>query len=246
MPNQSAPNEQAATASFVFRGTVEKTHAANIPEVTDTSQTATVRVDQTLQAPTLLSHYNGHTITVQMDSPEGLKAGDQAVFYADSWIFGNDGIAVHSHGHHAPGPELAAMHMTPDDPVANHENRKTQDHVDSADAVVSGTVESVGIAPGAERRGGPREHDAEWREANVRVDRTYKGEPGSTVVVRFPASHDRMWHQVPKLRAGDRGHFLLHKVASDAKYFTLLHAGDFEPDTASGPVHLILDRLANR
>src|SRR5437667_7924555 len=62
-----SPEELAAKARFVFRGTVQQLHAANLPEVKDTSNTATVRVDDIVHAPKSLSSYTGKTITVKLD-----------------------------------------------------------------------------------------------------------------------------------------------------------------------------------
>lgn len=108
--------------------------------------------------------------------------------------------------------------------------------------VVTGRVVSVSLPADAPQTKGPREHAPDWRGALVEIDRVHKGDPGmKTVVVRFPASHDRMWHRAPKLEAGQRGHFLLHGAAAPAEkkflteakpaaaHYTVLHPEDFEP-----------------
>src|SRR5579862_4893650 len=110
------PAELATKASFVFRGTVQKLNASTLPEVGDVSKTAVVHVDQTIQSPQALSHYTGKDITVQLASP--IAAGEQAVFYTNAWLFGNDGVAVKSLGHDAPDPAvLALLHPGGSDPV---------------------------------------------------------------------------------------------------------------------------------
>jgi len=84
MPNTSSPEDLADKARFVFRGKVEKLNAATLPEVRDTSKTAVVRVEETIQSPKALSHYTGHSITVQFANPAEVKVGDEAVFFTDA------------------------------------------------------------------------------------------------------------------------------------------------------------------
>src|SRR5262249_35248457 len=115
MPTTLSPSEMAAKASFVFQGTVQQLNAATIPDVSDKSNTAIVRVDRTIQAPRALSHSDGQNITVHLAGPEGLKAGDQAVFFTNAWLFGNEGVAVRSMGHQPPAPAIMAMHESLND-----------------------------------------------------------------------------------------------------------------------------------
>ena len=133
MPNTSSPEDLADKARFVFRGKVEKLNAATLPEVRDTSKTAVVRVEETIQSPKALSHYTGHSITVQFASPAEVKVGDEAVFFTDAWLFGNEGVAVRSLGHHPPGPQTAALRPSEGDPITHLEDRDTRKHYDGAD-----------------------------------------------------------------------------------------------------------------
>lgn len=237
------PTDLAGKASFVFRGTVQQVNASTLPEVGDKTQTAIVRVDQTIQSPQVLSHYTGKDITVQVAEP--VTAGQQAVFFTNAWLFGNSGVAVRSLGHVAPGPETTAMHPAGSDPVTNLENRDAQAHFDAAVMVVSGTVTSVRTVPEAQPDRAPREHDADWREATIEVSAAHKGGVGEKeVLVRFPASHDRLWHKVPKLKAGDRGQFVLHKPQGPGtEYYTLMKAEDFESESKPGPMHRLITGL---
>ncbi len=239
------PAELAAKASFVFRGTVQQLNAATLPEVADKSQTAIVRVDQIIQSPETLSHYTGQNITVQLAEP--IAAGAQSVFFTNAWLFGNEGIAVRSMGHVEAGPATLALHAAGSDPVANLENRDAKAHFDAAEAVISGTVTSVRVVPQPARA--PREHDPHWQEAIVEVDEAHKGAlPQKEVVVRFPASGDRAWHDRPKLKPGDKGQFVLHKPADEAAdFYILMHSGDFEPESGNpGPMHRLVRNLEVR
>jgi hypothetical protein len=237
------PTDLAAKASFVFRGTVQQLNASTLPEVADKTKTAIVRVDQTLQSPQVLSHYTGKDITVQLAEP--VTAGQQAVFYTNAWLFGNTGVAVRSLGHADPTPETLALHPAGSDPVTNLEDRDARAQFDAAEMVVSGTVTNVRTVPEAQPNRPPREHDADWREATIEVSQALKGGAGEKeILVRFPASHDRVWHKVPKLKAGDKGQFVLHKPSGPGvAFYTLTKAEDFEPESKPGPMHrLIHDR----
>jgi hypothetical protein len=237
------PANLAAKASFVFRGTVQQLNASTLPEVGDKSQTAIVRVDQTIQSPQALSHYTGRNITVQLASP--VAVGEQTVFFTNAWLFGNAGVAVRSLGQVAAGPETLALHPAGSDPVTNLENRDARAQFDAAEMVVTGTVTSVRTVPEAQPDRAPREHDADWREATIEVGQAHKGGVGEKEVqVRFPASHDRVWHKVPKLKAGDKGQFVLHKPSGEgAEFYTLIRAEDFEPESKPGPMHRLVTGL---
>lgn len=241
MPAPVDENQAVQKASFVFRGTVQRLNAATLPEIVDTSKTAIVRVDETLQAPKLLSHYNGQQITVQ--SQESLTVGEQAVFYTNAWLFGNSGPAVKSIGHVDVAHTMAAsLHLTRD-PVANLEARRARQRFDSAEMVVAGTVTKVEM-PGERAAINTREHDPDWREATIHVSDTYKGSvAGSDVEVRFPASHDRVWHHIPKLKVGDHGLFTLHKAGEGADYFVLKQAEDFEPQSSPEAMHKLVSGM---
>jgi len=243
MPEPPNPADLAAKASFVFRGTVQQLNASTIPEVMDKSQTAIVRVDQIIQAPQVLSHYTGQNITVQLASP--VTVGEQTVFFTNAWLFGNAGVAVRSMGHVAPGPETLALHPAGTDPVTNLENRDARSRFDDAEMVVTGTVTSVRMVPEVEAGRGPSEHNPKWQEATIEVNKMLKGGVGEKeIVVRFPASHDRMWHHVPKLKPGDKGQFALHKPAGEgADFYTMLHREDFEPESKPGPMHRLVQKL---
>lgn len=87
-----------------------------------------------------------------------------------------------------------------------------RDRLTHAQLVVLGTVtvvRRVEVLP----RPPISEHEADWRDATIKVERQLKGSltPGTdTVHVLFPASEDVKWFQCPKFRQGQVGIFLLH------------------------------------
>jgi hypothetical protein len=186
-----------------------------------------------------------------------MKVGDEAVFFTNAWLFGNEGVAVRSLGHHVPGPQTVALRSAESDPVANLEDRDTQKQYDNADMCVSGTITNVRILRDPKAAPSTREHDPDWQEAVVDVDQVHKGDSSKKqILVRFPASHDRMWHKAPKLQVGQRGYFLLHagkpakpadvrgaSVGASPDFYTVLHPEDFEPGDHPGQIQKLLSRL---
>jgi hypothetical protein len=61
------------------------------------------------------------------------------------------------------------------------------------------------------------EHDPDWKEAILQVDRPLKGVvKDQKVVVRFPSSLDVIWRGYPKFQEGQEGLFLLKKSRAPA------------------------------
>jgi hypothetical protein len=236
MPGKLDPEEMAAKATFIFRGTVQKVGAATMESVPVNDRTAIVRVDQIIQAPEPFSEYAGRDITVQLSGQGKVKEGQQLIFYTNGWLYG-DSIAVQSLGQEpvGGGPDASgatAMAMAPGDPVKKHQDQVMKSQVDSADLIVSGTVTNVRV-PAAQAGGGgimtgsgsgteaaanqppdiPKsEHDPMWREAVINIASKEKGDHNDQqVVVLFPSSEDVAWHRAPKFTPGQQGVFFLHK-----------------------------------
>jgi hypothetical protein len=122
----------------------------------------------------------------------------------------------------APGSMVAAPELGRD-PRSAARQRRARERMAQAEVVVAGLVESVQLPSAALKAAtravlAPRppsppvsEHDPEWREAVVRVERVHKGaHGGGRVVVRFAASQDVRWFRAPKFQAGQQGVFALH------------------------------------
>jgi hypothetical protein len=210
-------DELMSQASFVFQGTVTQLKATTVPEIPVTGQTAIVQVSQIIHAPAALSRYFGKELTVLLSGNRRVKVGDRLTFFATEWIFGK-GVAVRSLGEARTQDAPKALASVSTNPVQALAQRKLQNRVDDADLVISGKVSAVRLPAGAvlgTARGplAPSEHDPHWREAVVEVQDVHKGESKKkSVVVRFPASQDRMWYRAPKFRTGQEGHFILKKA----------------------------------
>src|SRR5262245_25646651 len=87
---------QAST--FIFSGTVLELGVSSVPFVKPNEGLITVRLDKSLRVDPVLGDLRGKTITVAVSSAEQFKAGEQAVFFANSAVHGR-GIAVREVAH---------------------------------------------------------------------------------------------------------------------------------------------------
>jgi hypothetical protein len=219
MPSPRQTNEPQQP-TFVFKGTIKKLKSATMKDVRVNERTAIVTVDQIIESPPDLAGYSGQDITVQLSGRQKVRVGQQMLFHATGWMFG-DSVAVRSLRQEPV--ENGPATSTGVDAVDRREQKQQRSHFKNADLVVSGKVVAVRLpgdtTPGrkrADRPTGPiTEHDPKWREAIIQVDEVLKGaHQKKQVVVRFPASSDVMWHEAPKFEAGQQGYFILHKSKS--------------------------------
>jgi hypothetical protein len=221
----------ASQANFIFQGTVQKLKAAAMQNVPVDDRTVVVRVEKTFETPRAMAGYDGQNITVRLAGRRQVKVGQQLLFHAQGWIFG-DGIAVQSLSQEPIKPTHAALLRRGGDPVEHHQRRELRQRFDNADVVVSGIISSVHLPADAHemrarralrdaeaeppRAGRISEHDPRWREAVIDIDKVHKGTHAKKqIVVRFPVSTDVRWHKAPKFQPGHQGLFMLHKVKAD-------------------------------
>jgi len=217
MPGKSNANAPTDEAKFLFKGTIQKLNASALAHVPKNKQIATVHVDEILHAPPALAKTLGKQITVKLVKGSKPKAGEQVLFHANGWLFG-DTVAVESVKQEKPDVAKTMLAERVPDPARNLAHRELQKRVTDAEMVVEGEVSSIHL-PQSESFAAARstnsakpvsEHEPKWREAVVSVGIVHKGEPTTKqVVVRFPSSTDVQWHRAPKFRTGDRGVWLL-------------------------------------
>jgi hypothetical protein len=228
------------------------------PQIRDVPRhAATVRVDEVVQGPAKLTMFAGRDVFVIPRKRERFHAGGRAIFYTNALVFGET-LTLESVGH-LPLAAGAVGVPRATHPASKLRTRDVQQRLATADLVVVGRVTAVRLPPShRSSRGGaapPRskplppvsEHDPEWRDAILDVERVAKGSDArKQVIVRFPASHDVRWFRSPKLSAGDEGVFILHRTAAGesvpaaargrravsapaAPVFTALHPQDVQP-----------------
>lgn len=215
MPGKNT-NDVSDDAKFLFKGTVQKLGASALAQVPKDEPTAIVHVDEILHAPSALAKTLGKDITVKLAKGAKPKVGEQMLFHANSWLFGNS-VAVESVKQEIPDQAKTMLAEKVSNPTRNLANKELQKRVADADMVIEGEVSSVHLPEAesaatraASTRRPVSEHDPKWREAVVNVDVVHKGEPSTKqVVVRFPSSTDVQWYRAPKFHTGDRGVWML-------------------------------------
>jgi len=199
-------------AEFVFRGTVQKTGAANLSIVEPNDKTAVVRVDEILKRSGTLDDFTGRDVTVFLSEP--LRAGDQRVFFTAVRLLG-ESLGVQEVGRDAaPAADLRAQVQSAQGEIVREELAA---RLAAADLVVAGRVISTRPTYTLPQKGPITEHDPLWWEAVLEVRSVLKGTAAEkTVTFWYPSSADVMWAQVPKPNAGQEGTWLLHRQTPEA------------------------------
>jgi hypothetical protein len=210
----SAPRveDTVQQAPFIFAATVVKLGVATVPNFEVQAGTVVVRVNRVLRTPEVVGNLSGKEITVQLKDPQGVKVGDEAIFFARGLVYA-ESIAV---GEVAPRQTITELGRAEQvarvtDVVGRLPDLQVQAHAVEADLVIVGKVISVRLVTA--QTGGPvTHHDPNWQEAVVEVESVEVGSlDQKSVVFLFPSSQDVKWHQVPKFQVGMEGVFLLHR-----------------------------------
>lgn len=212
MQGQPTILELASQSKFVFRGTVRQLNAANLPIITDKSNTVIVRIEEVFISSPSLAKTAGQEITVRVNQPQALATGQQWVFFTVGWLYGQSlGVIevgrVEFTDDTAGGirQQIAAAAQTISD-------QDLQKRLARAELVVVGTVSAVSAAPGQANLPGVTEHDPDLKSATINVESVEKGQlTGQTVDVLFANSIDVAWFKSPKFQQGQSGIFLLFR-----------------------------------
>ncbi len=201
----------ARAADFVFRGTVEKTGAANLSLVEPTAQTAIVRVDQVLEAGGTLDDFTGRRITVFLR--EDLSPGEERVFFTSVRLLG-ESLGVQEVGRSAGAAAEVAAEVERATSDLGREDLAAR--LAAAELVVSGRVLATRPTYSSPEHGPFTEHNPLWWQAVLEVGSVLKGRVAEkTVTFLYPSSIDIMWVQAPKPSPGDTGTWLLHRYTAD-------------------------------
>lgn len=193
------------TSQLIFQGTVEQPGAVNLAILKGGQDTAVVRIDEVIHVPGLLEVFRGQEVTLKLSVPGSVKAGDQAVFFTRSWLYGEN-LALVEVGRTAPGTAVASQVAAAHRKMADEAVRQ---RLGDAVLVVAGRVVATRPSEIAERREGT-EHDPVWQEAVIAIDRVLKGDPRTDrVVLLYPGSNDTSWHGALKPQTGQDGVWFL-------------------------------------
>ncbi len=204
-PTAAAVEKLTRASQLIFRGTVERPGAVNLAILKGGEDTAVVRIDEVLHVPGLLEVSRGQEVTLKLSRPGSFKAGDAAVFFTRSWLYGEN-LALVEVGHTDLGAAVPAQ------VVAAHRKMAAealQQRLDGAALVVAGRVIETRPSAVVDKLQ-ETEHDPMWQEAVIAVDRVVKGDARTArVVVLYPGSNDISWHRALKPQTGQDGVWLL-------------------------------------
>lgn len=222
-------------AGFIFEGQITQLGASTSPGYSASPETAVVRVTRIIKGPDSLSGYVNQLITVHLLEAGTHQANQSSVFFTHGVHYG-DGLVVGEVGVPDAAPAAAAMTAGL---TANRDSEMEQ-RLAAAELVVSGVAsEPQPFTPiaAAMVAGGPipriSEHDPDWWSTTITVDAVEKGDhPEKSVQIVYPNSRDIAWYRAPKVKAGDRGVWLLHNRDHRGKAVPALavtHPLDFHP-----------------
>jgi hypothetical protein len=217
-------------SGFVFEGEVERLGASTSAGFPASKETAIVRVTRIFRSPGSLAGYAGHSITVALQTPENVTVGQSAVFFTHGVHYGQ-GLVVRELG---SLPAEATMDSQVNSAMQADRDNELTGRLAQAESVITGTASApkrlAGAAPGTRR---VSEHDPDWWVSTINVETAEKGaHPGPTKDIVFSNSTDIAWYNSPKVKAGDRGIWLLHNRDHRGKAVpgpAVVHPLDFQP-----------------
>ncbi len=218
-------------AGFVFQAEVEQLGGSTATGFSASAETAIVRVTKIIKSPAALAGYEGQRITVEMQPPVTLRAGQSAVFLTNGVHYG-DGLVVRELGNVPPEPDAEFQVNIA---VQAGNDRELAQRLAQAELVISGVASAPAPFSGPSPAGGRRvsEHDPDWWQSVIKVESVEKGtHPEPTKNILFAHSTDIAWYRSPKVKEGDRGVWLLHTRDLHGRLVpghAVVHPLDFRP-----------------
>jgi len=217
--------------------------------ILDTTSTVVARVDEVLQAPETLDDYTGRDITILLSKSRGVKVGQQAVFFTNSWLYG-ESIAVVEVGRVAAGKDLTALRKQIADADQRIADQALQTRIDRAELIVVGKVAETRSVEKEGQRGPITEHDPDWWEAVIEIESVEKRQfPEKSIIVLFPRSTDEMWIDSPKFYVNQEGNWILHRDQNEKGLlvlrvpgYTALDPLDFQPKDQLERIRMLIKR----
>ena len=136
-------NELAAEAGFVFEAVIQNLGESTAAGYTASGPTAVVRITKIVKSTPALAGYQGQRVTVELQAPVSLAAGQSAVFFTEGVHYG-EGLVVRELGNVPPQPEIPSL-------VANavqaKESEALTQRLAQADLIISGVASAPGAIP---------------------------------------------------------------------------------------------------
>ena len=199
-------------ASLVFKAKVLVLHSTTTDE-DDVSNTGVATVTEVIEAPESFSNISGQQITIRFADINKVNVGEEKIFFTEPYWIG-EAIGVEEKGSVSKSSELyndkeMSSHLKR--ARDNQDDEQLKNALKEAKLVITGKVAKINEVQG--KITGLTEHDPEWKEAEVEVDETIKGNnEGKTVKILFASGKDVMFFQAPKFQPGDEGIFIIQQT----------------------------------
>jgi hypothetical protein len=174
----------------------------------------TVQVEEVALAPRDLGDLRGRTVTVYLETTEGLKAGQQATFFARGWHYGRNIGVIEVGGVKEVGRTSSRAAVLRQAVIATRLQQleeQIEERIRGADVVISGRV--LATYPAERLDGLPGlDEGVEWWKADLWVGSVERGRPPEDQCIWFPEGGDRERGPVPKAFPGQTGVWFLRPV----------------------------------
>jgi len=199
-------------ASFVFSGHILAIGKNNLEVLESDERMVMIYVDDVVMSPRILGDLTGKTITLNLQTLEGIKEGQEMTFFATSWNYGKN-IGVIEIGR----SEIKIAEIR--EAILNERIRQLDEelekHIKDAELIISGKIISTYRAGKNEYLPGI-EDGVEWWKAEVAIYTVEKGIVSSSdLQIFYPTNGEREWSLYPQFQTGQEGIWFLTPIIED-------------------------------
>lgn len=217
-------------SEFIFTGTILQTRTSTI-DAQNVDDLAVVRVDEIITATRPFGSLRSAVITIRLANPQSAKKGQKRVFFTRGWHFGSSIAVIEVGQTEAVSSEAVGKMRSEIKHAQKEQTEKTvKERLSETELIVSGRVLKIRES---DVPMGLTEHDPNWHEAEIRIEKILKGNiTQRTVTIMFSKSDDVMWYQAPKFETGAEGLWLLRPFVfggQKLKYPAVVDSKDFYP-----------------
>ena len=221
-------------SQWVIQGTVEKRSAVNLKSLPASGATSIVKVEDILHGPPQFNDHRGRKITLYSERPQGLKAGQRAIFFTRSWMYGESLAVVEVGRQTGEAGKMKQQIAAANEKIAD---QRLGERLSRAQLVIVGRIAKTQPLRETQRRRIETEHDPDWWEAQLVVQGVEKGTVREKVLtILFANSNDEMWIDSPKFQPEQQGIWILQRDQKEKGWpvlrvpgLTALDPLDFQP-----------------
>lgn len=215
-------------SSFVLIAKIEQTNESTVRGIGNQGMPVIVKVDKVELKPDAVSLPQNGLVTIILNENSEVQKGDIYRFYGLGYIFGK-GLAIIEVGHEVPK-------VYQDDIKQLKKDLLIKEHMKTANLIATGKVIEI-RDPEVKQPSYDSEHNPEWKEAIVLLEKILQGPEQEKIIIRFPSSNDVAWYRTPKLKENQEAIFI---IRTD-KMITGLKEGRIEEQRVN--TYVLIDEL---